>query len=173
MVEVFLEFEEAWKCSSNPVTWVSPDLPRHIIQGEFRWSDIPLRSNGANFLELSCDIQSVINALKRPTTPIGRNGSHFYIAFETSNGRKRLHKVSQELGFLLRLCDGRFSIQEVIEKLTSELGGVGKSPPRDVLAGLLEAAKAQELIEVYRPIAYYSCIETEAGGISGRRGFRV
>ena len=160
MVKAFLEFEDAWKCSSNPVAWVSPDL-RQIMQGEVRWSDIPLRSNGANVTELSCDIQSVIKALKRPTVPFDRKGSHFYIAFKTSDGAKRFHKVSPELGRLLQACDGRFSIQEVIEKLTSELGGVEKSPPRDVLAGLLEAAKAQGLIEVYRPIAYHSGIETE------------
>ena len=150
-VVVFLEFEDEWQRSST-MRITTPAGCRAVPCGHPAiGTDIPARSSDANLVELSCDIQKVIESLKSRTDAAWQRGPHFYLALETSGSVKRFRRVQPELGLLLHLSDGKVSVQELIERLRPELSDVEEGIREDVLTGLIESARDQGLLEIYRP----------------------
>ena len=150
LVRPFLEFEDALKRSSahGAHEFSDSDLlstPEHV-----RGTDIPVRSNAANLIELSYDIQSAIDSLKLQIEPILQRGSFFYVQTETSEPLLRFDKVSWELGRVLQVCEGLLTIQEVVDILSEEFIEMKKSLRGRIVLGLIEGARQEGLIRVYR-----------------------
>jgi hypothetical protein len=106
----------------------------------------------------------VIDGLKLRTEPTWERGSHFYVASERSAIGGRFHQVSTELGRLLQVCDGQLSIEEVSERLSTELREIDESLRRYFIVHLLEGARAEGLINVYRSSTYQ--LKSRVGAVS-------
>ena len=148
-VRVLLEFEAAWAsaaCSIEREVTTSEMVPS---RGTTNATRIPARAPGVNLMELSFDIQSVIDGLKQGVEPTWESGPHFYVTPESSGALKRLCKISRELGRLLQLCDGHHSVQEIMDALSGEFGEVKKSQREAVVLGLIEAAMEEGLLTVH------------------------
>ena len=69
-----------------------------------------------------------------------------------------LDRVSDSMACLLRLCDGRHRIAEIVPRLSATLRDV-KAPLREyVCLRLLSGAQAEQFIDIYRTA---SCTQNE------------
>lgn len=120
------------------------------LGSDLRKSDLPVRKQRINVLQLSFEIQSIIVALKFRRKPVWVRGPHFYITREVSRGTDRLDQVSDWMASLLRLCDGRRSIKQIIPRLSANLTEVEESLREYVCVRLLIGAHTENLIDIYR-----------------------
>ena len=164
IVQVFLEYADALKDSKSPTALTGLMTEPILLRDKLCWSDFPVRSNDISLVELSCNIQRVIDGLKLRTEPTWERGSHFYMASERSGIGERFHQISTELGRLLQVCDGQLSIEGVSEQLSTELREIDEALRRYVIVHLLEGARAEGLIDVYRSSTYQP--ESKVGTIS-------
>jgi radical SAM superfamily enzyme YgiQ (UPF0313 family) len=148
-VEALVEYEKAMmQCLSDTDSTPIGEL---IPQGaNLWWSDIPIRRPRIRTVTLSCDIQRVLDGLKTRSEPMWARGLHFYIAREVSPGLDRLDQVSDWLASLIRACDGRSDIEEVVQKLSPKLGEIEIESRAYVLMRLLQGAQGEGVIEIYR-----------------------
>lgn len=114
-------------------------------------SDLPVAKKSAVVLELPYDLQSILDALKLRTKPDSVRGQHFYVAREVSAGLNRLDRVSDWMASLLRLCNGRRRVEEIVARFSANLGEVEKPLRKYVCMRILAGAQAQDLIDIYRP----------------------
>jgi hypothetical protein len=77
-------------------------------------------------------------------------GSHFYVIREVSTETGRLDRISDWMARLLRLCDGRRSVKEIIRRLRGSLIEVEESVREYVCMRLLKGALDEKFIEIYR-----------------------
>jgi hypothetical protein len=149
-VEVFLDYEDAMLAAAVAATAPRPE-GEVVAQGSrLLGSDVPARRQCTRFVELSCDIQRVVDGLKLRQEPAWARGPHFYVAHEVSTGNGGVEQVSSWLGCVLRACDGRHSIEEVVRRLASDIPEVDASLRGYVFGRLLEGAQAKGFIEIYR-----------------------
>jgi radical SAM superfamily enzyme YgiQ (UPF0313 family) len=152
-VEALLDYEDTIRRGSSAPSKISP-IGRPVALGTaLRRSDRPLVKKGLIVVELSCDIQRIVDALKLRTKTVWERGSHFYITREVSAGIDRLDRVSDWIARLLRLCNGRRRIDEVVRRLSADLPEVEASRRKYVCMRLLAGAQAQHLIDIYRSAA--------------------
>jgi radical SAM superfamily enzyme YgiQ (UPF0313 family) len=151
VVAALLDYHEALILSSrqNAVEPPPADLVRR--RGKLRWTDIPVREKHTRVLELPCDLQLIVEALKREEVPRWKPGQHFYTTCEFSPGVERLHQVSTWVGLLLMACDGNRTIQQVVRHLSPRIVEVDEFEREYVLVQLMDRARAQGLIDIYRP----------------------
>jgi hypothetical protein len=154
IVQIFLEYTDALRYSKLGITPTGQITEPITSQDRLRWSDIPVRSNDISLVELSCDIQRVIDGLKLQIEPVWERGSHFYVASERSGIGERFQQISTELGRLLQACDGQRSVEEVSGQLSTELCEINESLRTYVIVRLLQGARAEGLINVYRGDTY-------------------
>lgn len=117
------------------------------------WTDVPVRKNGVVLVEISFDLQHIIDGLKRRTEPVWVQGRQFYAvrnADDMGEEKGRADKVSDWMALLLQACDGRRDVGDVVHHLSARLLEVDE--PLREYAGLrlLEGAQAEGLIEIYR-----------------------
>lgn len=173
LVRAFLEFEAAWSSLSH-VTHTT-DTPKAVSDVRaIRDTDILVRTSGTNLIELSSDIQSVINALKCGTEPVWVLGPHYYVTLDQADPLKRLYGISRELGRLLQLCDGQHLVQEVVSKLAPELAEIDASQRKAVVLGLIDAARREGLVQAFtqrreRPHLHDVAIPRRVAKIGGGR----
>lgn len=150
MVEVFLDYEDALRESAAAATAARPAGELVDTGSRLLRSDVPVRKERTMFIELSCDIQRVIDGLKVCREPLWARGAHFYVAREVSAGTSGVEQVSTWLGCVLRACDGRHSIEEIVNRLASDIPEVEMSLRDYVFGRLLEGARAKGLISIHR-----------------------
>jgi Radical SAM superfamily/B12 binding domain len=150
VVEALLDYEYAVRRAASAAPSARP-LGRPMALGTaLRQSDKPLRKNRVIVMELSYDLQCIVDALKLRRKPDCERGPHFYITRGMSAGIDRLDRVSDWMACLLRLCDGHKRIDEIVVRLSASLPDV-KAPHRKyVCMRLLGGAHAQDLIDIYR-----------------------
>jgi len=74
------------------------------------------------------------------------------------------------MAYLLRLCNGRRSIKEIVQQLTAQLPQVQKSLREYVCMRLLQGAQNEQFIEVYRTArASEAPNRSAAGKLSARK----
>jgi radical SAM superfamily enzyme YgiQ (UPF0313 family) len=113
-------------------------------------SDRPQRKECVTVIELTYDIQSIVDGLKARAEPVWKSGSHFYITREVSAGVDRLDQVSDWMAGLLQLCDGDRDVKDIVEVFSERLSGIAKPLRGDVCMRLLAGAHKNELIDIYR-----------------------
>lgn len=149
IVRALLEFEEAWTSKSSCVAMKPPAISMAPRDSTLRSTDVPVRSNGTKLLQLSYDIQDVINALKNKIGLTWKTRPHFYVTLKTSDTLKRIYKTSWELGRLLKVCDGSHSVKDIVKLLVPELRDVNRSHRGAFVRGLIKAAESQGLVDIY------------------------
>ena len=151
VVKALIEFEVAWSTApgsrpSQETTYEAASIGEAIYA-----TDIPFRAAGANFVELSCNIQRVIDALKHGVEPDWEVGPHYYVTLDSSQPMKRMYSISRELGCLLDVCDGQRDVEEIVEILASEFTEIAESHREEVIVGLIEAAVQEGLLLIQSP----------------------
>jgi radical SAM superfamily enzyme YgiQ (UPF0313 family) len=149
-VEVFLEYEDALLKSTAAASDVQRMGELVAVGSRLVGSDVPVRRENTIFVELQCDIQLIIDALKLCKAPVWARGSHFYVTREVSVGTYCVERVSNWLGCLLRACDGRHTIGDIVTRLASDIPEVDASLKDYVFGRMLEGAQAKGFIEIYR-----------------------
>jgi len=150
MVEVFLDYEDAVRESAAAATAAQPAGELVATGSNLLENDVPVRKERTLFVELSCDIQRIIDGLKLRSEPVWVRGPHFYVAREASEATRGVEQVSSWLGCVLRACDGRHSIEEIKDRLASDIPEVEASLRDYVFGRLLEGAQAKGLISIHR-----------------------
>ena len=122
-----MDYEDALRESASTATTARP-LGEPVASGSrLLRSDVPVRKQGTILIELSCDIQLVIDGLKLGREPLWARGPHYYVAREASAGTCGVEQVSNWLGCVLRACDRRHSIEEIVNRLATDIPEVDAS----------------------------------------------
>ena len=148
VVKTFLEYEAAVSLSSS----AQPDRSREKLpQGaDLRWTDIPGTRSDIRVIELSWNMQEAIEALKLRTTAALARGPHFYAQQKAPSGEYQLSTISDWMARLLNACDGKQTIEQAQEQFSSLLSDVDRSHRSYVFLRLLDAARANDSITIYR-----------------------
>ncbi len=150
-VQAFLEYEEAVSAeitTSAQPDWFAKKLPEEAV---LRWTDIPSTRSDIRVIELSCDIQEVMEFLKLRTTPKFGRSPHFYTKQRAPGGKSQLARISDWMACLLRACDGKQTMEQALQRFSSSISGVDESNRGYVFLRLLDAARKDESILIYRP----------------------
>lgn len=152
-VEALLDYEDSMRRVSAAVVRRSP-VGHPVTPGAaLRWSDKPIKKERVSVIELRYDIQRIVDALKFRSKPVCEPGTYFYVTREVSADIDRLDRVSDWMACLLRLCNGRRRIDEIIPRLSSILSEVAQPLQTYVSLRLLAAAQSQNLIDIYRSVS--------------------
>jgi len=144
-----LEYEDAVQRAAAAVIEFEGEV---IPSGEdLCWTDVPVTKGRGRVLELSFDLQKLIDCLRSGEQSGWPQGSYFYMWREVSRKTDQLEQISDWMAALLRACDGTTDIQAVVRQLASELSNVDASSREYVSLRLLQGAQAQGIIDVYRP----------------------
>jgi hypothetical protein len=130
-------------------------------------ADFPVRSPGVNVIELSFDLQSVINAVKHEVEPACELGPHYYVTPESSDPLKKLYGISCELGRLLQLCSGQQNIREIVDVLSPGFAEIAGVQRKAVVLGLIKAAVQEGLVSIRPPMRPLS-VDLEASSTPAR-----
>lgn len=148
VVEAFLEYEDAIRVFSDNA--ITPTGVQLLPGATLWWTDFPVRTKQSHVVELSCDIEAIIDALKRQTEPAWAPGVHFYVTRETESGSESLEMVSDWVACAIRACDGTRSIEQVVEQLSYKIPTVQQDVREYAFVRLLEGVHADGFIEIYR-----------------------
>ena len=149
-VEALLDYEDSARRATSAEAPASPAGSPVAPGTALRRSDKPVRIKHVSVIEPNYNIQTVVDSLKLQSRPVWERSPHFYVTREVSAGMDRLDRVSDSMACLLRLCDGRHRIAEIVPRLSATLHDV-KAPLREyVCLRLLSGAQAEQFIDIYR-----------------------
>lgn len=151
-VRALLDFEDTVRSRLSRDDRTNPVGDPLSAESAFLRRDTPLRKKGVVVIELGFDIQRIIEALKLQRQPVWEPSRHYYVTREVSGGVDRLDRVSDWMAGLLRLCNGRRSIEEIVPRLSKNLAGVHNALREHVCMRLLAGAQNQCLIDIYRSV---------------------
>ena len=149
-VQTFLEYEDAMRSGASSVGALTPRGIPLAPGSVLWWSDIPVRKQGSRVIELPCDIEQVVDALRHPTEPEWGRGPYFYVAREVTDGSESLDMISDWVASALRVCDGSRSIEQAVQQLAHEIPGIDQDVREYAFMRLLEGIHADGLIEIFR-----------------------
>jgi len=175
-VAALLDYQDALRLSSHRNETEPPGCDAVPIGARLRWTDIPVREKHTRVVQLTYDIQLLIDALKRRAVPVWDRGPHFYITRKASAGVDRLHGVSNWVGCLLSACDGQRTIRDMLDCVLPQVLDLEESVREYALVKLLQGIHAQGLIDIYRPRTTHHARRSgiarsrrEAASYSGKR----
>jgi hypothetical protein len=169
-VKALLDYQDALRCNATADTRTMPAGDLLSLGTALGPEDIPVRRNRIIVLELAHDLQRIVDALKLQKNPVQSRGQHFYVTRPVSVASARIDRISNWMAYLLRLCNGRRSIKEIVQQLTAQLPQVQKSLREYVCMRLLQGAQNEQFIEVYRTArASEAPNRSAAGKLSARK----
>jgi tRNA A37 methylthiotransferase MiaB len=152
IVEALLEYEEAVSRRISFYSQTDRSAEKLPEGASLRWTDIPSTRSDIRVIELSCDIQAAIEALKLGTTlRLACGGPHFYAKQSGSGGTFQLVTISDWMARLFNACDGKRTMEQALEQFSSSISGVDQSHQSYVFLRLLGAARTDGTIALYRP----------------------
>jgi hypothetical protein len=152
VIRAFVEYENAMRVVQLPDTLVASACVGLPPGTAIWWTDIPVRNRQSRVIELTCDIQRIIDALKLRTEPEFAFAPHFYVTREASPESEALETISDWVAHLLKACDGSRSIEQVVKRLSGEIEDVDEDVREYAILRLLEGVHADGLIEIRREI---------------------
>jgi hypothetical protein len=150
IVAALVDYHEALALSSKRQETEALAGRAMRVGARLRWTDIPVREKHTRVVELSFDLQVLVDALKEVDIPVWKRDRHFYATYESSLGMGRLHRVSTWVGCLLIACDGSRTIRQVMEHLSLQFGELDESIREYAFVRLLESVHAEGFIEIHR-----------------------
>jgi biotin synthase-like enzyme len=164
VVKTFLDFEDATVQAQSPGGSLCSVANKLERGSQLDWSDLPVREDQSRVIQLSCELQQVIEAVMECREPNWVYGPHFYVVPQTNVVDNSIYHVSPRIAQVLQACDGRRTIYEVVTQLSNEMPDVPQ-PLRDyIFVGLLEKARAEGLLAIYRTASEPA--ESQVGGFS-------
>lgn len=149
-IQALLEYQNALVHSLAAEYPVVPSSDLLLCTDTTDPASIPVRCERVEILELTQEIQGVIDALKSRKAPIPSRGRYFYLTRPVSSTSTRLERISDWMAYLLRLCNGRNTLAKVIHQFALQIPEVQKSLRAYVCLRLLRAAQCQKTVDVYR-----------------------
>ena len=114
------------------------------------WNDIPATTLSPGVVELDCSVKQITEALQsRLDLPLQCDKTLYGIR-EGMNGDRSLAEISGWLAAVIRACDGRRTIEKVVEQLAFDIPELKDDVRNYVLIKLLQGAQTQKFIDVYR-----------------------
>jgi radical SAM superfamily enzyme YgiQ (UPF0313 family) len=150
VVTSLLDLEDAMLRRSRQGEDLKPAGELLPPSSELRPNDVPLTRLKARIIELNCDIQRVVESIKQRIDPVWIRGPHFYLTRPFSNGLNRLYSVSRWVACVLRACDGRRTVEAILEHLAVEIPEVDPQVRDFVYVQLLQESQKLGYIDIYR-----------------------
>ena len=150
-VRALLDFEDAIRESAFTDKSKTPFGCLVSPRCGLRWSDISVKEERTILIELSHDIQTIIQGLRFRRESVSSLGRHFYVMREVSDGINGVARISHWLACALRHSDGHHSIREIVQQLARDIPEVNESLREYTFVRLLEEAHAKGFIEIFRP----------------------
>jgi radical SAM superfamily enzyme YgiQ (UPF0313 family) len=113
-------------------------------------SDIAIRKHRGRVIELAADLEVVIDTVKTCGEYRTSRRKHFYIVSQTETREHPGYEVSNCMANVLELCDGKQTVAQIMDRLTDEIPVTPQSAQTYVYQALLEKARSEGLIAVYR-----------------------
>jgi radical SAM superfamily enzyme YgiQ (UPF0313 family) len=161
-VKVLVEFYERLAAAPDPdlsqiTQAIKLEEGEPVIPG-----DIPVRTYHSRVVELSADLEAVIEAVSqcRPYEP--QRGVRFYVVSQADAEAHPGFEVSQYLAAAVALCDGRRTVTDVMESLSDQIAVTPVSARTMAYECLLEKARSEGLIAMYRIAS--AAEESQLGG---------
>jgi radical SAM superfamily enzyme YgiQ (UPF0313 family) len=151
-VKALLRYEETLRYELSADNRAIPQGDLLSPEAALRREDIPVRRNGITVFELGCDIQRIVDALKLQKKPVRWRGRHFYVTRPLSSTSTQIESVSNWMADLLRHCDGKHTVEDIVRQMFAHLCEVEKSLREYVCMRLLQGARKQQFVEVYRVV---------------------
>ena len=149
MVKALLEYEDEMLRKAGARHRRAPQLHPASASRALRQTDVPITTDSGTILELSFDIQSVIEGLKRLAEPKWVRRPHFYLTEKASEGVERLVGVSEWIARVLRACDGQRNVAEVVRYLFPSFSEIDESMRGYTITRLLQGARAQGYLAIH------------------------
>jgi hypothetical protein len=118
------------------------------LGGRLRPTDIPVAAQGGFVLELPCDIERLREAIETRTEPVW-DGLCFYSIVDGGDAG-RFYRISDWVAFLLRSCDGRRTIGEVVARVSGQLTDIEEPLRAPACRMLVEGAQAEGFLRIFR-----------------------
>jgi hypothetical protein len=150
VVKALLDYEDAVRRGITECQRATPKGAPLPPGAPLQPGDKPVTKRGVRVIELNYDVQSIVDGLKLGSKPVWETGPHYYVMRELSPGLDRLDRVSDSMALLLRLCDGRRRIRQIVPRLSTNLSEFDKSVHEYICMRLLAGAQKQQLVDVYR-----------------------
>jgi hypothetical protein len=126
--------------------------------------DVPVRTYNSRVVELSADLEAVIDAVTQCHPYEPRQGLHFYVVSQADADGHPGFEVSQYLGAVVSLCDGRRTVGQVMEGLSEQVSVTPASAHKMAYECLLDKARSEDLIAIYRIAS--AAEDSQFGGVS-------
>jgi radical SAM superfamily enzyme YgiQ (UPF0313 family) len=149
-IAALLKSEDALSLGASASKTVIESLYKVQPEELIRWTDVPVSRGPIPVLELAFDIEQAIEGIKSRTDAILERKTHYYTTCEVSPGRSRLVGISDWMAYVLRACDGLRTMKEVMAQLSRDIPEVDRAVRDYVFLRLLEGARAQGFINIYR-----------------------
>jgi radical SAM superfamily enzyme YgiQ (UPF0313 family) len=129
------------------------DRDYESVQGtvHLAWNEIPFSKYHSPVLELDFDIQEIIEDLKAGVQRAVRRSPHFYVLLNSQDGELSVNRVSDWIGILLRECDGRKNLVEVLKEWSEQVTDVEDENKEYAFVRLLETVSERNLLALRRP----------------------
>jgi radical SAM superfamily enzyme YgiQ (UPF0313 family) len=150
VVKALLDYEDAVRRASTEYQRATPMGAPLSPGAPLQPRDKPITKRGVRVIELNYEVQSIVDGLKLGSKPAWETGPHYYVMRELSPGLDRLDRVSDWMALLLRLCDGRRRIRQIVPRLSMNLSEFDKSVHEYICMRLIAGAQELQLVDVYR-----------------------
>ncbi len=129
-------------------------------------SDVVVIKNQSRILELEWDLKQVIDTIIEDEDAELERSQHFYAVPQDSYQQASLCEISVYLAKVAELCDGHRTVAEVIERLKDQIGITPESECMKLYWSLLEEARSEGIIAIYRPAAAVKNVAPECGAMA-------
>jgi hypothetical protein len=149
-VKALLDYEEALRSHVIADTRTVPEGDLLSPGTPLSSEDIPVRRQRTVVFEFACDIQRIIDALKLRSKPVRSLGRYFYVTRPASAASIRIDQISDWMAYFLRLSNGTRNVKNIVRKLSTQLPEVERSLREYVCMRLLQGAREERFVDVYR-----------------------
>jgi radical SAM superfamily enzyme YgiQ (UPF0313 family) len=149
-VSALLDFYERLDMSRPPEECLLSDTVELESCETMDPADIAVRNYYSRLVKLDADLEAVIEAVKTRQTYEPDAKKHFYLVSQEEVQKHPGYEVSHYLAGVLELCDGQMTIAQIMEGLPSKISVIPRSAATQVYEALLERARSEGLIAIYR-----------------------
>jgi hypothetical protein len=149
-VKNLMEFEEAFNDAPAPAE-LSEEAWQELASGEIlKLSDVPVRRDRGRVVELNCNLEQVIDAVKDQREPVPDSRSCFYAVKQAPGMASPVYQVSPRIALAARACSGAFTIGAVVDQLSETILEIPAEWRSTYSMGLVEKAWNEGIIAIYR-----------------------
>jgi hypothetical protein len=115
-------------------------------------------------VELSADLEAVIDAVTQCREYESHDGEHFYVVSQDEMNEHPGFEVSKHLAAVVKLCDGQRTVAAVMESLSEHISVTPAAASNMAYECLLDKARSEGLIAIYRTAS--AAEDSQLGGLS-------